>query len=653
MASSIAENGGRSCVNASGVWVTGHAREIAEALAERLAQIRPAGRGRPRGPARALRQPRRGPTHLGHDRPRSGGAGGRGRDRAAIARAGASSTGTAPPTCCPPSSSATRADHPLANREFLFPLRRVVPVRAEEIPQAFGPTLAVTAITNDKPCSRAHARLAPPPSLEPRAHAHLPGELGPAPRGQPLRAPLRAPRLPGPPRRRLTPTAPCGSSISPPGRAGCTAGAACATTRSPPSSLARGHDVSLLPVYTPTLTDEANVSDDHVFFGGISVYLQQHVPLLAPDPRRPRHALGHPGGHQGRHRPRRDRRPEGPGRADRLHPAGRGGLPGQGDPQARALPRRAAALRPRGDPELAPHRPGRAPEARACGGPSSARSRARTCSSKAWASRRTEASALALIARHAAASTASSRRATTTPTSWRGYLGLPRGEDRTSCPSASPSTVTTPRRREASGPFTIGYFARVAPEKGLHLLAEAYRILRREHGPRPRGSRRPATSPPSTAATWPQVEATLARGGPARASSATTAPWTAPRRSPSCARSTCCRSRAPTPSRRASTCSRRWRTACPGCSRATAPSPRCSRRRAAACSSSRTTRGAWPSSSCPWPATATGPRELGRRGRPGRAPALHRGPHGRARRSRSTRSVTDAPRAPRPTLVPA
>jgi len=32
--------------------------------------------------------------------------------------------------------------------------------------------------------------------------------------------------------------------------------------------------------------------------------------------------------------------------------------------------------------------------------------------------------------------------------------------------------------RSAAEPFTIGYFARVAPEKGLHVLAEAYRRLR-------------------------------------------------------------------------------------------------------------------------------------------------------------------------------
>ncbi len=49
--------------------------------------------------------------------------------------------------------------------------------------------------------------------------------------------------------------------------------------------MARGHDVSLLPVYTPTRTDEQNVSDDHVFFGGISVYLEQHSALFRHTPR--------------------------------------------------------------------------------------------------------------------------------------------------------------------------------------------------------------------------------------------------------------------------------------------------------------------------------------------------------------------------------
>ncbi|MGI9068357.1 MAG: glycosyltransferase family 4 protein [Pyrinomonadaceae bacterium] len=49
--------------------------------------------------------------------------------------------------------------------------------------------------------------------------------------------------------------------------------------------MARGHDVTLLPVYTPTLTDEPNVSGRRVFFGGISVYLEQYVPLFRKSPR--------------------------------------------------------------------------------------------------------------------------------------------------------------------------------------------------------------------------------------------------------------------------------------------------------------------------------------------------------------------------------
>src|SRR6187200_1945239 len=40
--------------------------------------------------------------------------------------------------------------------------------------------------------------------------------------------------------------------------------------------LARGHDVTLLPLYTPTNPDETNVSHERVLFGGISIYLQQY-----------------------------------------------------------------------------------------------------------------------------------------------------------------------------------------------------------------------------------------------------------------------------------------------------------------------------------------------------------------------------------------
>ena len=53
------------------------------------------------------------------------------------------------------------------------------------------------------------------------------------------------------------------------------------------AALARlGHEATLVPTYTPIRTDEQDVSSGHVFFGGINVYLQQkswlfrHTPWL-------------------------------------------------------------------------------------------------------------------------------------------------------------------------------------------------------------------------------------------------------------------------------------------------------------------------------------------------------------------------------------
>jgi glycosyltransferase involved in cell wall biosynthesis len=49
--------------------------------------------------------------------------------------------------------------------------------------------------------------------------------------------------------------------------------------------LARGHRVTLLPLYTPTNPDERNVSEKRVLFGGISIYLQHYAPLFRRLPR--------------------------------------------------------------------------------------------------------------------------------------------------------------------------------------------------------------------------------------------------------------------------------------------------------------------------------------------------------------------------------
>lgn len=47
-----------------------------------------------------------------------------------------------------------------------------------------------------------------------------------------------------------------------------------------------GHDVTLVPIYTPTKTDEANQSYSHeILFGGISVFLQQRSAIFRHTPR--------------------------------------------------------------------------------------------------------------------------------------------------------------------------------------------------------------------------------------------------------------------------------------------------------------------------------------------------------------------------------
>jgi glycosyltransferase involved in cell wall biosynthesis len=48
--------------------------------------------------------------------------------------------------------------------------------------------------------------------------------------------------------------------------------------------LAQNHDAILIPTYTPITTDEADVSQHRVFFGGINVFLQQKVAMFRHTP---------------------------------------------------------------------------------------------------------------------------------------------------------------------------------------------------------------------------------------------------------------------------------------------------------------------------------------------------------------------------------
>ncbi len=51
------------------------------------------------------------------------------------------------------------------------------------------------------------------------------------------------------------------------------------------AQLDAGHDVLLIPTYTPTRPEGRNVSLDRIYLGGINVFLQEHFPILRRMPR--------------------------------------------------------------------------------------------------------------------------------------------------------------------------------------------------------------------------------------------------------------------------------------------------------------------------------------------------------------------------------
>lgn len=147
MVASIAANSGRSCVNASGVWTPRHAGKIAEALAERLSKIVPRAAEDPEaelspfadgGMASRISKMIDGDLYTPGARDVS--ASYRGAERCVV-RDGS--------TYLLPTIVECAVDHPLANREYLFPFASVVEIPQARLPEALGQSLVVTALTND------------------------------------------------------------------------------------------------------------------------------------------------------------------------------------------------------------------------------------------------------------------------------------------------------------------------------------------------------------------------------------------------------------------------------------------------------------------------------------------------------------------------
>ena len=148
MVHSIADNGGRSCINASGVWVTKHADKISEALAARLADIVPRSSDDPDAQlapfvdsnvaTRISQLIDQGLTEPGAREMISSHCG----SGRLVTREGCA-------YLLPTIVLCENADHGMANREFMFPFASVVKAKQEQIPEELGPSLVVTAITSD------------------------------------------------------------------------------------------------------------------------------------------------------------------------------------------------------------------------------------------------------------------------------------------------------------------------------------------------------------------------------------------------------------------------------------------------------------------------------------------------------------------------
>jgi hypothetical protein len=146
---SVSANSGRSCINASAILVPKYAREIADALARELLSISPRAADDPEARLSGFANPAM-PDWI--DGTIEDGLGTVGARDVSLSLRGTSRKASLDgmnyllPTIvhCP------NFHHPLANREFLFPFASVTEVAQKDMLGLIGPSLVVTAITEDQ-----------------------------------------------------------------------------------------------------------------------------------------------------------------------------------------------------------------------------------------------------------------------------------------------------------------------------------------------------------------------------------------------------------------------------------------------------------------------------------------------------------------------
>ena len=242
---------------------------------------------------------------------------------------------------------------------------------------------------------------------------------------------------------------------------------------------AQGHDVTLVPLYTPILTDEEDVSLNHILYGGLNVYLQQQSSLFRHTPKFLDSLLDAPGllrwvsgfairtapqklgeltlsviqGEEGRQRKelgklldwmRRVERPQAVHLTNSL-------LAGLAGPIKRALQVPVFCSLQGEDVFIN-------------GLPSPYRERS-----------------LQVMRERAADIDAFLAPSNTYADAMAHFLQVHRSRIHVVYPGLKLEGHEA-RKRKSQGEFVIGYMSRVHPDKGLHLLADAFRILRQSEG---------------------------------------------------------------------------------------------------------------------------------------------------------------------------
>lgn len=144
----IATNGGRSCINVSGVWTPKYGREIAEALADRLAKVKARPWDSPEAEIAAFAKPEvataiSGMVDQGLNTPGAEDVTEKKRGTPRLVKEGRCAW------ILPTIVYCESTQHPLANKEFLFPYASVVECPQEQVLRQIGPTLAAMVLTDD------------------------------------------------------------------------------------------------------------------------------------------------------------------------------------------------------------------------------------------------------------------------------------------------------------------------------------------------------------------------------------------------------------------------------------------------------------------------------------------------------------------------